>query len=226
MKIYTFIVSVALISIFGSASSMMAQSTTDLALIHSSVSKKFAEITDKPTLSGDQVLLDVLHAANAVSSDYLKLLQADIKQLKSDIKRKKKQRCCIDTEMNLAQQLQEMYDFLKKYRLQLEVISYHENFKNQWREFTQAIDQGNDITTVATLKELGQGDMLKGLKVIVNLMQTALKKIDSYEYRLHADWVDLKLANYVIKIQMIRLRNAAIFHPLNKGISLQTIYPK
>lgn len=216
----------ALISLFGGTASIVAKSIADIASTHASVSKKFAEIVDKPTLSGDQVLLNVLHAAHAAGVNYLKVLKADINELKSDIKRKKKQNCCIDAESNLVQQLQEMYNFLNKYRLQLEVISYHEDLKNEWAQFTQAIDQGKDITTVAKLQQLGQGDILKGLKFIVSQMQIALKKIDSYEYRLHADWVDLKLANYVLKIQTIRLRNAAIFHPLNKGISLHTNYPK
>ena len=141
------------------------------------------------------------------------------------IKQKRKSKESIDTELHLFESLTQLKKFLKKYRLQLEVVGHHAAIRAQWGDLFELVDQSQDILPALPLKGIDQAG-LKGLKVLIKRMERHLGEIEVFEDRLHADWVDLKLANYVFKIELIRLRNAAIFHPLYRGMPIQTNYPR
>ena len=65
-----------------------------------------------------------------------------------------------------------------------------------------------------------------GLEKLLKIIKKDQKRVDEYECLIHTDWIDLKLANYVLKIELIRVRNAAMFHPLLDGVKIKTIYPR
>lgn len=169
-----------------------------------------------------ELFLTCLHQTD---HDYVKRLQQDIKQLKKIIKQNRKQRIAINREKCLIKSLEEIQKIVRKYQLQFSMIQYHAKIKSEWAEFFAVVDQGQDITGLLSKKGImSQGK--KGLKILAARINRIKDKIEEYEYRLHADWVNLKLKNYVLRIECIRLRNAAIFHPLYRGRQLETIYPR
>lgn len=216
-----------------------ARSANEIKSFHYKVLSSFADLqrqnktTDKAAL---QNLFKTAHEAvvdfawkcdykKLSRSGYLTLLNRDIASLKKIVKRKRKNKESIDEEVNLSCSLSQLQKFLKKYRLQIEVVGYHAALRAEWGDLFDLVDKGQDLLPALPGKGIHETG-LKGLKVLVKKMERLLGDIDLYEDRLHADWVDLKLANYVCKIELIRLRNAAIFHRLYRGTPIQTSYPR
>jgi len=174
----------------------------------------------------DHILLQELFKKTAdVDPKYLKKLEQDILKLKKTIKAKKKNKENIDQDSSLLEKLEELQIFLKKYRLQMDVVAFHNSVKNDWGDLMQAVDKGEDILPKLSSKGITK-EGVKALKIFINKMNQILRKAEEYETRLHTDWIDLKLINYVVKIELIRLRNAAIFHPLYQGTPMVTSYPR
>jgi len=227
-----------------------ARSTDDIQSFHHTTIESFADL-QKQNKTLDQILdrtLDkaalqelfkVAHKASlqpysvdlksggqkTVHLDYLKQLNRDVAVLKKIMKYQRKNNENIDLEQSLVDSLSQLHKFLKKYRLQLEVVGRHAAIRAEWGDLFDLVDKGQDILPCLPGKGIEQSGR-KGLKILVSRMERLLGEISSYEDRLHADWVDLKLTNYVFKIELIRLRNAAIFHPLYRGMPIQTSYPR
>src|SRR5690606_24099452 len=97
----------------------------------------------------------------------------------------------------LFDKLEKLHKFLKKYYLELEVMSFVDEVHAQWGDIINAVDKGQDLLPFLTDKGISsQG--LKGLKIFIRRMNRLLDKVDDYENRLHADFIDLKLSNYVL----------------------------
>lgn len=193
--------------------------------LHQEVLSEYSKIKLAQKLYDHIALQELFKRAAEVDSKYLKKLEKDISKLKKAIKIKKKNKENIDKDSNYLDQLQQMYNFLKKYRLQMDIISFHTSVKNDWGDLMQVVDKGEDILPLLSSKGITKPGV-KGLKIFINKMNQVLRKAEEYETRLHADWIDLKLINYVLKIELIRLRNAAIFHPLYRGMPIVTSYPR
>jgi len=156
---------------------------------------------------------------------YLKQLRIDCSFVKKMKKKENKEGNVIQGLDSFYVDLYDLQSYLKRHRLQLDVLEYHALLDQQWGDLLVLISDNQDILPNLSAKGIKQ-EGVKGLKSFIKKMEHVLRKIDEYEYRLHSDWTNLKLANYIVKIEIIRLRNAAIFHPLYKGMSLVSSYPR
>jgi hypothetical protein len=193
--------------------------------VHQEILSEYSKIKSSLKSYDHMILQDLFKKAAEVDVKYLKRLEKDIYQLKKTIKAKKKHKEITDKELNLLKDLQQLHNFLKKYRLQMDIVAFHSMVKKDWGDLMQVVDKGEDILPILPSKGITK-DGVKGLKEFSNKMSKMLRTVEEYETRLHADWIDLKLINYVLKIELIRLRNAAIFHPLYRGMPIVTNYPR
>lgn len=157
----------------------------------------------------------------------IKELHHDIQVLHKKIKNAQRHNESSQSFVLLHDQLKTMYAFIKKHRLPYEVVTFHEAVKNHWNILFQAIAQGKDIDQFLKNFNIEHIDY-ESLRHLVKMVNKDLRQIETYEYRLHTDWIDVKLANYVLKIELIRLRNAILFHPLYKRtkLKLSSTYPR
>lgn len=193
--------------------------------VHQEVLSEYSKIACSGKLYDHILLQDLFKKAAEVDVKYLKRLEKDIYQLKKTIKIKKKNKEVTDQDSVLLKDLQQLYNFLKKYRLQMDIVAFHSTVKKDWGDLMQVVDKGEDILPFLPSKGITK-EGIKGLKELSGKMSKMLRTVEEYETRLHADWIDLKLINYVLKIELIRLRNAAIFHPLYRGMPIVTSYPR
>ncbi len=192
---------------------------------HKEILSEYFKIKSSAKLYDHMALQELFKKAADVDNYYLKRLKTDISHLKKLIKNKKKNQESVDKDSLFLDGLQELQNFLKKYQLQMEIIAFHSSVKKDWADLMHAVDKNEDILPKLSSKGISKPGV-KGLKILINKMNKLLNLVEGYEYRLHADWIDLKLINYVLKIELIRLRNAAIFHPLYRGTPIVTNYPR
>lgn len=142
-------------------------------------------------------------------------LQALIKQLRQDMRiiqlAIKKEGA--DSQI-LYQQLQGLYEHLKKHKVIYNAVSVHNAVAKRYQVLFDMIDSNQDIVVYIEANkeffELQNFDnnylrtFLKKLKVV----RSQISKIEDY---VHSDYVDLKLQNYVFKIELTKLRNAILF---------------
>lgn len=159
--------------------------------------------------------------------EIIKNLHHDIQAANKEIKNLKRQKKSNQELQLMHDQLKNLYNFIKKHRLQYEVVTFHEFIKNQWNSLFQAVAQGKDIVPLLKDFDIETVDYAS-LQELVKKVNKDLRKIETYEYRLHTDWIDTKLENYVLKIELTRLRNAILFHPLYKRtkLKLSSTYPR
>ncbi len=160
----------------------------------------------------------------------IKELQKDLKKTDKEIKILKKDKKYFKELQDAKRFKKEMADllkYIKKHKLQYDIAYMHQALYKRWAILFKAVAQEAEIKDLLLEAQITDSGF-EGLRVLARLAEKDLKKIENYEYRLHSDWIDLKLANYVLKIELIRLRNAALFHPLYKHTSLKlsSSYPR
>jgi hypothetical protein len=161
------------------------------------------------------------------SSDVLmKSLRSDRKVLKKAIKKARKNKSLSLEELEKDYQtICDLYTYLKMYRLNNDVFFFHRQMYEKWGKFSSFITMDKDI--ISLISDLGiENHDADGLKNLLKIIKKDQKIADEYEDMVHSDWIDLKLANYVLRVELIRIRNAAMFHPLLDGIKIKTIYPR
>lgn len=200
-------------------------SDTTILEMHQDVLSEYSKMRTEQKLHDHIALQGLFKKAAEADSKYLRKLEKDITKLRKTIRTKKKNQETIDKDSALFEKLETLYQFLKKYRLQIDIMTFHALIKKDWDDIMQAVDKGEDILPRLPSKGITKGG-IKGLKIFINKINGALRKAEEYETRLHTDWIDLKLVNYVLKIELIRLRNAGIFHPMYRGTPIVTSYPR
>lgn len=210
---------------FASQAYSIVRPSGEIEQFHKDVLISFDRVFTQGVPVGHETLQNFLVLVHEHSENYLKQIHADLKDLKKEIRVKRKKAEGVDLERSLMRSLEGLQRFLRKHRLQLDIIDYHAFVKKQWADLFAAVDAGYDILPMLPAKGIDLPG-IKGLKALAHKIDRIKDKIEEYEYRLHTDWIDLKLANYVLRIETIRLRNAAIFHPLYRGTSRQTAYPR
>jgi hypothetical protein len=202
-----------------------ANNVESLRQKHQPVISEYFRLSGQMKLYSYIDLQNLFKVVNQVDVIYLKQLRKDQAVLKKIIKKKKKKKDNYESEVDLLAKLEKIYKFLKRYYLELEVMNFLDEVRNQWSDILQAVDEQKDILPLLGSKGIKQQG-IKGLKIFVTKMNRLLGKVDDYENRLHSDFIDLKLNNYVLKIELIRIRNAAIFHSLYRGTPIVTSYPR
>ncbi len=159
----------------------------------------------------------------------MKELRKDLKKIDKEIKFFKQNQKMKELQIAkvLKKDLSDVLRYIKRHKLQYDIAYMHQALYKRWQALFSAIAKEaeiKDLLVQAQIVETG----FDGLRMLARLAEKDLKKVENYEYRLHSDWIDLKLANYVLKIELIRLRNAALFHPLYKhtNLKLSSSYPR
>lgn len=164
---------------------------------------------------------------NLSFKEIIKKLNNDIKVVAQEIKNLKRQKISSSSLIEFKSKLSSLRSFIKKYRLQYEIVLFHKSIKDRWNILFQELSTDKDISTLLCFVGIEQKG-IEGLKLLLYQVEKDLHTIEIYDYRLHTDWIDTKLANYVLKIELIRLRNAILFHPLYKKtkLKLHSSYPR
>lgn len=144
-----------------------------------------------------------------------------IKQLRCDIH-------CVQkaAKMNgcecyqLSVQLKGLCSFLKKHKFIYEAITFHKHIVAIYQPLFDMVDNDKDLISYIDahreLFNIGVDDQCF-LKKFLKDVKLASHKISKFEDFVHADYIDLKLQNYVYKIELIKLRNAILFDKRYKG---------
>lgn len=167
---------------------------------------------------------DLFLSFNETSDVLLKSLSLTIKEVKRELKALKKSykdKHCLKERVAILEQLKK---YVKKYRINNDVFVFYRRIKNCWDKFTVCINNGDDILDLLPTAEVLQTGK-DGLKELISVINKDRKMIDRLDDKLHANWIDQKLANYVLKIELTRIHNKALFHPVYSGISFKTGYP-
>jgi hypothetical protein len=196
----------------------------------------FLSMKQKKLLADGLSMNDLFLLINKPSDELIRQMRGDNAVLKKALKKLKRlQRRKKTTDSVLEKSIEElkkyyqdyvdMYSYIKKYDLNNDIAVFHQGLKQRWSTLWDCINQGEDI--VLLLQDCGVDQAnVTGLKELIVMVKQDQKKVSEYEDRLHTRWIDLKLANYVYKIELIRLRNAAYFHPLYNGMNIKSVYPK
>ncbi len=194
---------------------------------YQTVLQKFSDLTNQDLeIQIHQMPQFFLHVDRPYKQ-IIKSVHQDFQSLHKRIKHLRHQNKSTEVLQILHDQLKSFYKFIKKYRLQYEIVMFHDYVKNYWSVLFQAVAQGKDVALFMQNFDIAVIDY-EGLRQFIKIVNKDLRKIEAYEYRLHTDWIDLKLANYVLKIEFIRLRNAILFHPSYKKtkLKLSSNYPR
>jgi hypothetical protein len=164
---------------------------------------------------------------NLSFKEIIKKLNKDIKTVTQEIKTLKRQKIACPSLVAVKTKLSNIRSFLKKHRLQYEIVLFHKSIKDKWGILFKELSTDKDISTMLRDVEI-EHEGVEGLKILLAKVEKDLRTVENYDYRLHTDWIDTKLANYVLKIELIRLRNAILFHPLYKKtkLKLHSSYPR
>lgn len=145
-----------------------------------------------------------------------KSLSKVIKELHSQIRaHKKKLKSLYD--FDLQRQLKELQDllfFIKKHKIQGEAVIFHNEIRTKYQKLFDMVESNEDVIVFIIenlhLYDLDKSDK-KNLQAFIKDLRQVSHKVSRFEDYLHGDDVDLKLQNYVFKIELIKLRNAILF---------------
>lgn len=214
-------------ALFGSSLCLASRSVEEIAQEYQEILHNFAMLDTADTHEQGTLMDSFFMSLPRPVVSLRKKLGKDVSFLKKEIKKNKKtENVSLESEL-LYYHLSDLAKYLKRHQLQYDVVLFHHSLKTRWKLLLDAVLDDRDIEPL--LQEVGiEQSGLDGLKSFIKKIEKDQRKIDAYEYRLHTDWIDLKLANYVLKIELIRLRNAALFHPLYKGTTLKmsSSYPR
>lgn len=115
---------------------------------------------------------------------------------------------------DLHDKLKQLYVYLKKHKIMYKAILAHNDIKNLYQSLFDMIDNNQDVVaSIDQNRELfgleKSGDDF--LNLFLKDVKKASRQISKFEDYIHSDYIDLKMQNYVFKIELIKLRNAILF---------------
>ncbi len=119
-----------------------------------------------------------------------------------------------DAWQDFLQNLKMLRKYIKRHKIVYEAICLHDDLKKRYQDLFSMIDNKQDIFDYIDqhrgqfyLKKSGMTYMDQFLKKVKKLSD----KISYFEDHVHADYVAVKMQNYVYKIELIKLRNSILF---------------
>ena len=157
-----------------------------------------------------------LHSHEAMSQIFTCFDQQShklFKEIRSDIKVLRKSSKDRDSKA-LYEQLRELQAYIKKHRVAFDTAVYHAYLKNRYQKLFDMVAADEGIVDFIDKEReqfgIAQGDA-KFMDTFLKEVRQACHKISKFEDYLHANYIDLKMMNYVFKIDLVRLRNAVLF---------------
>lgn len=154
-------------------------------------------------------------AMTSLCSCFDKPLQLLIKQLRHDMRTVQLAIKKDGSDLQgLYNQLQGLYEYLKRHKVIYNAVSVHNTIKKQYQVLFDMIDNNQDVIVYidANRDSFGlQKSESNYLRAFLKKIKTASHQISKLEDYVHSDYIDLKLQNYVFKIELVKLRNAILF---------------
>lgn len=137
-----------------------------------------------------------------------------LKKIDVDIKKFQKSAKGDTSKKEFLTQMRELSRFLKKHKLIYNAIFTHNTIRKTYQQLFNMVDNNEDIVDYVDghreLFNLPNEDSYY-LRVFLGQVKQAAHQISKFEDYVHSDYIDLKLQNYVFKIELIKLRNAILF---------------
>lgn len=151
----------------------------------------------------------------SLCSCFDKSLQDLIKQLRKDMRTVqlaiKKENADLQ---GLYNQLRDLCAYIKRHKNIYNAILVHNNISELYQSLFDMIDNNEDV--IAYIDSNREFFGLKNidsdyLHVFLKKIKIISHQISKFEDYVHSDYIDLKMQNYVFKIELIKLRNAILF---------------
>jgi len=214
------------LDVFGSSVVAQVSTACDVQKKYESAFGLFLSMKEQGVLQESVFMHELFLQFDGSSDDVMKRLRVDRKILKKAKKKTKKTNSAdfLALDSNF-QVINDIYSYIKKYRLNYDVFLFHRTMYEKWGSFSASITRNEDILPL--LQKVGiMNQDAQGLKELIAAIKKDLKTVDRYERQVHTDWIDLRLANYVVRIELIRVRNEAMFHSLLDGVPMKSMYPR
>ncbi len=168
-----------------------------------------SSLEKKQLLQDHQSMVQLFSYFNTSSFALIKQLRHAMDGVKKEFKRIK------DPELKkLFDQLQHLSSYVKRHKINNDAILFQKFIKNKYQKLFDMIEKNHDVIAFISenkkLFDLKQDD--KGyLDTFLKNLRQVQHRVSEFEDYIHADYIDLKLMNYVFKIELIKLRNAILF---------------
>lgn len=139
----------------------------------------------------------------------LKQLSQDIDLIKKELKKNQDDRL-----QKLYEQLQQLRLYVKRHKINNDAIVFQKELQQKYQQLFDMVADDQDVITYIDQNRSHFGinkDDKNFLKTFLNDTRQYRHRVSQFEDYIHADYVDLKLMNYVFKIELVRLRNAILF---------------
>lgn len=168
-----------------------------------------SDIEESGLVHNHDLMVELFTSLDTGSYALLKQLRKDISVVKEGLKKNKDIQ-----EQLLCDQLQRLALYVKRNKVNNDAILFHQMLQKKYQHLLELIEQGQDviehIDKNRSMFDLQQNDK-KYLKTFLRDLRPVRNRISELEDYIHADFIDLKLMNYVFKIELIKLRNAILF---------------
>lgn len=169
----------------------------------------FVRLHESGQLDDYKGMVQLFQSFDQPVSKVVKILRNEVQKLKKSLKSKPDQ----ETE-KLLTHMQMLLSFVKKHKIQYEAIRFHREIELKYQELFDMVEESKDIIAYIS-QNLEQFDLEKSdkkfLHTFVKDLRQVSHRVSLYEDYIHADNIDLKLQNYVFKIELIKLRNSILF---------------
>ena len=139
----------------------------------------------------------------------IKQMRQDIAYLKKEIRKNRSQ-----VTIDLLQSLSLLYKYIKRQRINYNAIYFHKVLQDKYCALLRILEEDKDVIAFIDqnreLFNLEKYDQ-KFLKTFLHKLANERHEVSKFEDYLHADYIELKLVNYIFKIDLVKIRNAIIF---------------
>ncbi|MBI2353330.1 hypothetical protein HYV11_03775 [Candidatus Dependentiae bacterium] len=156
-----------------------------------------------------KALINIYSCFQMPFSKLIQQLKRDIHQIKKTMKKEK------PSLKNLYLRLNELSTFLRKHKFLYETIAFHSSLHITYQPLFTMIDNNQDVIAYITSHrkdfDLDNENETSLLEHFLKTLKSISHKISKFEDHIHTDYVDLKLQNYIYKVESIKLRNSILF---------------
>lgn len=195
--------------IFYSLGQLTCHSVDEIQKKYANFLQKFNVVLQQKNSTEYPILVDLFENFQKPSGLLLKQVRQDIQKIKKTLKKEKSSKL-----VNLSHDLARFMSFLKKHKVIYDALLVHRNIKHLYQKLFDLLDKNQDIISYI-MQHKNQFDLQQNdqycLHTFVENIKKHRHKISQIEDYVHSDYIDLKLQNYVYKIELVKLRNAIIF---------------
>lgn len=188
---------------------LVPQSADEVQAKYQSALELFQTIQDQEKTKDHKSLVQLFSLLEKPSALLIKQMRQDVQRIKKALKKDASKKL-----QDLRDQLQRLSCFIKKHKINYDAIVFHNSITKLYQLLFEKVDNNEDVVAfIAENKDMLdlKSDDNRFLHTFIYALKQASNKVSQYEDYLHGDDVDLKLQNYVLKIELVKLRNTILF---------------